>query len=141
MTRSLALMRLALPGTSLRPLAARAQEPRRIGKVSTTFRVLGRNDRVVVDRCDDAKVPGVLRYVSRAETGGVKVPDASCLSPLSLCRPSRTVVARRRTSLLYPWVTFASPARDGTRTHDQRLIAIQGKLEAGGGGVKLRSPG
>jgi CreA protein len=44
----------------------------RIGNVDTTFRVLGRNDRVVVDRYDDPKVDGVSCYVSRAETGGVK---------------------------------------------------------------------
>ncbi len=44
----------------------------RIGTVNTTFRVLGRNDRIVVDRYDDPKVDGVSCYVSRAETGGVK---------------------------------------------------------------------
>jgi CreA protein len=44
----------------------------RIGNVDTTFRVLGRNDRVVIDRYDDPKVDGVSCYVSRAETGGVK---------------------------------------------------------------------
>ena len=43
----------------------------RIGSVDTTFRLLGRNDRVVVDRYDDPKVDGVSCYVSRAETGGV----------------------------------------------------------------------
>ena len=53
----------------LAPLAAHAQA--RIGSVDTTFRVLGRNDRVVVDRYDDPRVDGVSCYVSRAETGGV----------------------------------------------------------------------
>src|SRR5271157_4526948 len=51
------------------PLAARAQA--RIGEVDTTFRLVGRNDRVVVDRYDDPRVDGVSCYVSRAETGGV----------------------------------------------------------------------
>ncbi|MBS0562642.1 MAG: CreA family protein [Proteobacteria bacterium] len=51
---------------------ARADEPARIGAVSTTFRVIGRNDRIVVERYDDPKVKGVSCYVSRAETGGVK---------------------------------------------------------------------
>ena len=45
--------------------------PTRIGTVSTTFRLLGRNDRIVVDRYDDPRVDGVSCYVSRAETGGV----------------------------------------------------------------------
>ena len=53
----------------LLPLAARAQA--RIGEVDTTFRLVGRNDRVVVDRYDDPRVDGVSCYVSRAETGGV----------------------------------------------------------------------
>ncbi len=51
------------------PLAARAQA--RIGEVDTTFRLVGRNDRVVVDRYDDPRVDGVSCYVSRAESGGV----------------------------------------------------------------------
>ena len=49
-----------------------ADEPARIGDVSTTFRVLGSNDKIVVDRYDDPKVGGVSCYVSRAETGGIK---------------------------------------------------------------------
>ena len=44
----------------------------RIGQVSTTFRLLGRNDEIVVDRYDDPKVAGVSCYLSHAETGGVK---------------------------------------------------------------------
>jgi CreA protein len=45
--------------------------PTRVGVVDTTFRIVGRNDRVVVDRYDDPRVDGVSCYVSRAETGGV----------------------------------------------------------------------
>jgi len=51
---------------------AMADDAKRIGQVSTTFRLLGRNDRVVVDRYDDPRVDGVSCYLSRAETGGVK---------------------------------------------------------------------
>ena len=53
-------------------LAHAAEDPARIGAVSTTFRVVGRNDRIVVDRYDDPKVSGVSCYLSRAETGGIK---------------------------------------------------------------------
>jgi CreA protein len=49
--------------------AASAQE--RIGAVSTTFRVIGPNDKVVVDRYDDPKVENAACYVSHAETGGI----------------------------------------------------------------------
>ena len=52
--------------------ALAADDPTRIGDVSTTFRVIGRNDKIVVDRYDDPKVPAVSCYVSRAETGGIK---------------------------------------------------------------------
>jgi CreA protein len=47
-------------------------EPKRVGHVDTTFRLLGRNDRIVVDRYDDPRVDGVSCYMSRAETGGFK---------------------------------------------------------------------
>lgn len=44
----------------------------RIGAVSTTFRLVGRNDQVVVDRYDDPRIAGVSCYLSHAQTGGVK---------------------------------------------------------------------
>lgn len=43
-----------------------------LGEVSTAFRWLGKNDRIVVEAYDDPKVSGVTCYVSRARTGGVK---------------------------------------------------------------------
>lgn len=54
------------------PALAAADDPTRVGDVSTTFRVVGRNDRIVVDRYDDPKVAGVSCYLSRAETGGIR---------------------------------------------------------------------
>ncbi len=51
--------------------AAAADDPARIGDVSTTFRFVGRNDKIVVDRYDDPKASGVSCYMSRAETGGI----------------------------------------------------------------------
>jgi CreA protein len=42
------------------------------GEVSTRFRWLGPNDRIVVDGFDDPKVQGVACHISRAVTGGVK---------------------------------------------------------------------
>jgi CreA protein len=42
------------------------------GQVSTRFRWLGPNDRIVVDGFDDPKVKGVACHISRAVTGGVK---------------------------------------------------------------------
>ncbi|MDY1048190.1 MULTISPECIES: CreA family protein [Pseudomonas] len=51
------------------PMLANAEE---IGQVSTVFKVVGPNDRIVVEAFDDPKVPGVTCYLSRAKTGGVK---------------------------------------------------------------------
>ena len=42
------------------------------GAVSTHFRWLGPNDKIVVDGFDDPKVQGVACHISRAETGGIK---------------------------------------------------------------------
>ena len=42
------------------------------GSVSTKFRFLGPNDKIVVDGFDDPKVEGVACHISRAQTGGIK---------------------------------------------------------------------
>jgi CreA protein len=54
------------------PLAPPARAQTRIDEISTTFRLLGPNDKIIVERYDDPKVPNVSCYLSRAETGGVK---------------------------------------------------------------------
>ncbi|MBS7663951.1 CreA family protein [Pseudomonas lalucatii] len=51
------------------PLLASAEE---IGEVSTVFKLLGPNDKIVVEAFDDPEVEGVTCYLSRAKTGGVK---------------------------------------------------------------------
>ena len=42
------------------------------GSISTHFRWLGPNDKIVVDGFDDPKVQGVACHISRAQTGGIK---------------------------------------------------------------------
>lgn len=67
-----------------------------VGAVSTTFRLLGRNDKIVVDRYDDPKVAGVSCYLSHAETGGVK-------GSLGIATdPSRFSLACRATGKVVP---------------------------------------
>ncbi len=51
------------------PLVAQAEE---IGEVSTVFKWVGPNDKIVVEAFDDPRVEGVTCYLSRAKTGGVK---------------------------------------------------------------------
>ncbi len=43
-----------------------------IGDVSTTFRWIGANNKIVVDVFDDPKVAGVACYLSHAKTGGIQ---------------------------------------------------------------------
>jgi CreA protein len=43
-----------------------------IGCVSTTFRLIGANDKVCISAFDDPKVPGVACHISQARTGGLK---------------------------------------------------------------------
>jgi CreA protein len=53
----------------LLPLLVAAEE---IGEVSTVFKWLGPNDKIVVEAFDDPEVAGVTCYLSRAKTGGIK---------------------------------------------------------------------
>lgn len=43
-----------------------------VGEVSTTFKLLSPNDKIVVDVFDDPQVGGVSCYLSHAQTGGYK---------------------------------------------------------------------
>ncbi|PWU29280.1 hypothetical protein DK254_14135 [Pseudomonas sp. RW407] len=56
-------------GLLMLPVLAGAEE---IGEVSTVFKWVGPNDKIVVEAFDDPKVEGVTCYLSRAKTGGVK---------------------------------------------------------------------
>jgi len=97
-------MRLAALGfvllsalASASPVLAAGDDPTRIGDVSTTFRLVGRNDRIVVDRYDDPKVDGVSCYMSRAETGGVKGTLGLATDPSRFsiaCRATGRVVVK-----------------------------------------------
>ena len=53
-------------------LSCAASAQTRIDDISFSFRWLGPNDKIVVDRYDDPQVANVSCYLSRAETGGVK---------------------------------------------------------------------
>ncbi|TPE53541.1 CreA family protein [Amaricoccus solimangrovi] len=48
---------------------ARADE---VGEVTTAFKLLGANHKIVVEAFDDPKVEGVSCFISRARTGGIK---------------------------------------------------------------------
>src|SRR5450830_41451 len=63
------LLKSFLPAILLCCVAARAES---VGEVSTVFKFIGPNHKIVVDAFDDPKVGGVACYLSRAKTGGIK---------------------------------------------------------------------
>ena len=67
-----ALVGAILSAVSLAALLPQSASAEELADVSTAFRWLGKNDRVVIEAYDDPKVVGVTCYVSRARTGGVK---------------------------------------------------------------------
>ena len=53
----------------LAAMTARADE---IGEVSTVYKLLGANHKIVIEAFDDPDIAGATCYVSRAKTGGIK---------------------------------------------------------------------
>lgn len=51
--------------------AAGAASAEEVGQVTTAFKILGANHRIVLEAFDDPKVEGVACFVSRARTGGI----------------------------------------------------------------------
>ena len=64
--------RMGMIGSVLFLLIAFPAVAEEIGKVSTTFKFLGANDKIVIEAFDDPDINGATCYVSRAKTGGVK---------------------------------------------------------------------
>jgi CreA protein len=52
-------------------LTACGDESQKVGQVSTNFRWLGPNDRIVIDVFPDPKIDGAVCFLSRPERGGV----------------------------------------------------------------------
>ncbi|HVZ07781.1 MAG TPA: CreA family protein [Rhodopila sp.] len=69
---TLALSTLALSVLAVSAWVPPALAQQRVGAISTTFRFLGPNDKIVIERFDDPRVANVSCYLSRAETGGIK---------------------------------------------------------------------
>lgn len=56
---------------ALAPCAAIANDSRDIGAVSTAFKLIGPNHKIVVSAFDDPKIKGITCYVARPKTGGI----------------------------------------------------------------------
>jgi CreA protein len=88
--------------------AARADD---LPCVSTTFRFIGKNDRVCVSAFDDPKVPGVACHVSQARTGGIS-------GTIGLAEdPSRFSIACRQ---IGPITVDAATLTDGEQVYSAR---------------------
>lgn len=90
-----------------------------VGEVSTQFRWLGPNDKIVVDGFDDPKVQGVACHISRAQTGGVKggIGTAEDVSEASIS-----------CSQVGP-IRIAGELRDGEHVFDERRSLVFKKLQ------------
>lgn len=65
-------MRLARVGCALAVMMVPAAAQTRIDSINTNFRLLGPDDKIVIERYDDPRVANVSCYLSHAETGGIK---------------------------------------------------------------------
>lgn len=115
----------AMAATAL-VLPAIAEE---IGEVTTVFKLLGANHKIVIEAFDDPKVEGVSCFLSRAKTGGIRgsLGLAEDLSDASIaCRQTGPIsyndeleagedVFAQRTSILFKKlqvVRFYDPKRN-----------------------------
>ena len=106
---------MALLGLALWMSRVGAQQ---IGEVSTVFKLLSPNDKIVVDAYDDPKVAGVTCYVSRAKTGGYK-------GALGLAEDrSEASIACRQTGP----ITFAKPLEAQEDVLTERISLVFKKL-------------
>ena len=89
-----------------------------IGEVSTVFKLLSPNDKIVVDAYEDPKVKGVTCYVSRAKTGGYK-------GALGLAEDkAEASIACRQTGP----ITFAKPLETQEDVLSERISLVFKKL-------------
>lgn len=65
-------MRYLISVLSLFCLLATVAQAREIGAVSTAFKLIGPNHKIIITAFDDPKVKGVTCYVARPKTGGIK---------------------------------------------------------------------
>lgn len=114
-------------GLAAAVLAGGAAWAEQIGEVSTAFKLIGANHKIVIEAFDDPAVDGVACFVSRAKTGGISgslglaedTSDASIacrqVGPVSFKRELEDGerVFRERTSILFKTMQVV-------RFHDKR---------------------
>jgi CreA protein len=90
-----------------------------VGAVSTGFRWLGPNDKIVIDAFDDPKVDGIACHIARPERGGVKgaagVAEEAAEASIA-CRQIGPIIVR-------------DTLRDGEKVFDERRSLIFKSLQ------------
>ncbi|MBR0565790.1 CreA family protein [Azoarcus sp. L1K30] len=154
MTRSRHLLRVAVLLGAM--LGASVVYAEKIGDVSTVWKLIGPNHKVVVEAYDDPRVEGVTCYVSRAKTGGLSgaVGLAEDLSEASIaCRqvgpirfrepiPQQEEVFSERLSVLFKrlqvvrmvdarrnvlvYLTYSDKLVDGSPKNSVTAVAVDG---------------
>jgi CreA protein len=95
-------------------------QPRgQLGSVSTSFRWLGPNDKIVIDGFDDPKVEGVACHISRPQRGGVSGALGTAEDP------SEVAIACRQ---IGP-IVFREPIKDGEKVFDERRSLLFKSLQ------------
>jgi len=94
-----------------------------IGEVSTEFKLLGANHKIVIEAFDDPEIPGATCYVSRAKTGGIK-------GTIGLAEDtSDASIACRQTGPITLPQDVASGKRDGEQVFRKSTSILFKKLQ------------
>jgi CreA protein len=118
MKRLFGVLALALVAVSSLFFVVTRAGAQQVGEVSTVFKLLSPNDKIVVDAYDDPKVSGVTCYVSRAKTGGYK-------GALGLAEDkSEASIACRQTGP----ISFAKPLEQQEDVLTERISLVFKKL-------------
>jgi len=98
--------KIILPALCALLLASCGNDTDKIGRASTVFHMLGKNDRIEVEGFDDPDVQGVACYISYAKKGGLKetvnleedASDASvsCVQTTEVIRYNEQAVVKPR---------------------------------------------
>lgn len=89
------------------------------GEISTHFRWIGPNDKIVIDGFDDPKIQGVACHISRAQTGGMK-------GELGVAEDTSDVsIACRQVGP----IKIIGEIKDGERVFDERRSLVFKRLQ------------
>ncbi|MEW8028519.1 MAG: CreA family protein [Candidatus Thiodiazotropha sp.] len=110
--------RYTIPSLLLFIVSSSLLQGEELGQVSTKFRVIGPNDKIIIEAFDDPAVAGITCYLSRAKTGGVggAIGIAEDTSDAS--------IACRQTGPVKLAADIMNQSRDGEEVFKQRTSIL-----------------